>query len=317
MQEYWNRVAGSQEYQNTLADYAYYRSQVLARLAAEQQVVPLEDETMAGNRAPLANGWLVGCDPEFVILDPVTGNLVNTEHVLPHTGPIGWDHSGFAVEFRPEPARGTFQVLKRIQALVKDPTMDRLKPFVWRAGAYVKAKPRGVMTLGGHVHLDMPPPNHGDGDSDEHGAVIKACDRWTALLEGLDILPKAESTARRTDPVAVRNKYGQFGDWRPAGRAGERMEYRTPASWLYDPRVAFLVLTGIKLGAVSPVTMLEKVPSSRASWAQVGAFLECFRSKDTNARRALEKLVEGRSNPSHLHTDPGVNFQEKWGNLGV
>lgn len=315
MQGYWQEVAGTAEYQKTLADYAFYRRQVLGRLADEGGMGPLEDECVMP-KAPLVNKWLIGCDPEFVIIGP-TGELVNTQDIIPQRGPIGWDHSGYAVEFRPEPARGTFQVLKRLQALVQSKDMEKLRKYSWRSGAYVKAKPRGVITLGGHVHLDMPPPNHGNGDEDEHHAVIEACDRWTMLMEGLDILPRAESNARRTDARAVREGYGQWSDWRPAGERGERMEYRTPASWLFDPKVAFLTMTGIKLAAVSPATMLEKVPRTGHGWKHVEALLDCYKGKDSNARRALEKLVEGRSTPAHLHVDPAVNFADRWGTLGL
>lgn len=316
MQGYWQEIAGTDGYDQTFADYAHYRQQLLDRLASERgDLPPLEDESVTP-KVPLVNKWLVGCDPEFVILDQ-NGNLFNTNEVLPQRGPIGWDHSGFVVEFRPEPARGTFQILKRLQALVNSKDMERLRRYGWRAGAYVKAKPRGTITLGGHVHLDIAPPSHGNGDEDEHNAVVEACDRWTMLMEGLDILPRAESQARRTDPRAVREHYGQWSDWRPAGDRGERMEYRTPASWLFDPKVAFLTMTGIKLAAVNPATMLEKVPKTGHGWKNVRQLLECYSGKDSNARRALEKLVEGKLSPAHLHVDPSVNFAERWQSLGL
>ena len=120
--------------------------------------------TAEEKRMKAINSFLVGCDPEFVILDS-GGNIVNTsmgDEPLPKDGIIGYDHSGTVVEVRPEPCRGTYTLLKRIRELLNSSTLDPWRKHTWKAGAWC-ATPARNLPLGGHVHLDILPPE-ADGD---------------------------------------------------------------------------------------------------------------------------------------------------------
>lgn len=267
----------------------------------------------------LINNWMIGCDPEFVAMDN-RGQIVNTEGTLPHNGVVGYDHSGDVIEIRPEPAHGTYALITRLRKeILTNEYLKLLQQYRWRAGAYVRARTtRGnerILTLGGHVHLDMPPKQGGE-EPEVHDLRIAALDRVTDWLEKLDVLPLKESTERRNDANAVRNHYGQFGDWRAAGIPGgrPRMEYRTMCSWLIDPKVAYLALTSAKIAACMPQLTLESLKRGQHSWEKMQGWLENYRFRDSNVRRALEKMWDEGSKPK---VDPTVDFKERWKVLGL
>lgn len=280
----------------------------------------------------LANNFLVGCDPEFVVVDkPEVVYNVQTAGV-PHEGEVGWDHGGLVVEIRPKPAMGTYAVVKRIQGTIqKNTSLALIMDRKWRAGAAFRTKTaetvvdpitgvRGrerLLTLGGHVHFDIaPPPTR---EEDEHVRRMKALDRGTTYLEKLDILPKDESTLRRIHgSKATTNdaKYGQLGDWRPArggSHGGYHIEYRTMASWLYHPKVAYMAMTLAKLCAVSPQLALDTLKARNVSYENLKALFELYRHKDDNAKRALENLLDG--DIKAIQCDPDVDFKKNWKEL--
>ena len=326
--EFWDiAIARNPErYHSAMGEYREFLEQQARE--RERNLPPLEDETVMAAR--LVNTWLVGCDPEFVVVAK-DGSIFNVAGVMGQRGVVGWDHNGHVVEIRPEPAHGTYAVVKRLQReILGNKTLAEIKGHKWRAGAALRARVRAgdgladaqgqrLLTLGGHVHLDMPPGDHG-GDPAAHEQRVEALDRITRQLEHLDILPSRECQTRRNDPTARRNGYGQFGDVRTAGGEREggrtRMEYRTMASWLFHPKVAYICLTGAKLAAVSPATALETLRTTGNAWGNLERFFGYFKTKDSNARRACERLLEDQS-VKGLQFDPDVDFKEKWGELGV
>lgn len=301
----------------------------LEREAQERmKQTPLEDESVMPAR--LVNSFLIGTDPEFVILAK-DGSVYNTAGVMGQRGVVGWDHNGNVVEIRPEPAHGTYALVKRLQKeILQNRVLAEVKGMKWRAGAALRARVRAgdalanergerLLTLGGHVHLDVPPASAG-GDEEEYAARVGALDRVTRVLEHLDILPQGESQTRRSDPVARRNGYGQFGDVRTAGGEQEggrvRIEYRTMASWLFHPKTAYVCLTGAKLAAVAPSVAMETLKLRGDVWGNLQRFFGYFKGKDSNARRAVEKLMEDQSVKS-LQFAPDVDFKDEWRELGV
>lgn len=312
----WQQLA-ARDYQQAFEEYNRFRSQLVVPKVGPSG--PEDEELVA--TAKLANAWLLGCDPEFVVIND-KGEVVNTSNVLQHDGIVGWDHSGHVVEIRPEPSRGTYALTKKIQRVIlQDPRLNKLSGKL-RAGAAVKARLQRVdgmanargermLTLGGHIHLDLPPVGRTPGT--EHAGIIKAMDCVTRQLEAVDILPKAESVTRRTDPVAVRNKYGQWGDWRPSGDVHQRTEYRVMASWLTHPWQAYTCLTLGKLAAVAPLVACEMLKGP-GSYKDLQAFVEAFKSKDTNACRLSEKLFVRPI--KELQFDPTTDFRQTWQTLG-
>ena len=238
--------------------------------------------------AKLANKFRLGCDPEFVALGP-KGQIINVHRMLSHAGPVGWDHNGRVVELRPEPARGAWSLVKRLQALLQE--AKPIQKYRWRAGAYYEDLADGhAVTLGGHIHFDFP-----KGSKD----LINALDCITQLLEHLEVLPKAECDNRRHS-----SQYGKMSDIRICDG---HIEYRSMASWLYDPYIAFLAITLAKLAAVAPAEALTL--SKKTSVAAMVKFLEGFSGKDINADRLLDRFERDKKWISKSLED---DFRSAW-----
>jgi Phage phiEco32-like COOH.NH2 ligase-type 2 len=258
----------------------------------------------------MLNNFRVGCDPEFILLDG-NGKTVMANIHFPHDGEIGFDHNGRVAEFRPTPSRGVLPIVRKIQALVNDAKIPATAKL--RAGALCNGD-----ALGGHVHFgfncftEKPMDGYsiltGGGVFNAKGAqVTKALDTLTKALEHLDILPKVESTQRRGHGQG----YGRYGDVRDCHG---HMEYRTMASWLYDPKVAFLCLTAAKLAAVDPEGTMEALVNCD-SFAKFSAWLSQYKGKDLNATRAAEKLLD--KGLKYLQVDPEADFRGRWKELGL
>jgi hypothetical protein len=216
-------------------------------------------------------------------------------------------------EYRPEPSKGVFALVRKLQTLIKN---TKVPDASLRAGAICNND-----CLGGHIHFGF--NSFQEGVSRNLGTrdgyklntkgieVTRALDALTKVLEHLDILPKNESNQRRTSYQAINYGYGQFGDVRDCNG---HMEYRTMASWLYDPRIAFLCLTAAKLAASDPVGAFQALHDC-TSFAGLHKWLNTYKSKDVNALRVSEKVLEPGLKP--LQIDPSINFKERWEELGL
>jgi hypothetical protein len=295
--------------QVNLQQNAHLQNAFANALAAQAPAQPISAD-LDPEEGDMINDFKVGCDPEFLILTPQGGTDYANKY-FPHYGEIGYDHGGRIAEFRPGPSKGVLPIVKKIQALVAKVKV----PGKLRAGAMCNDEP-----LGGHVHLGFngfpvrPPAGYGTRNGYALNAkgqeVTKALDALTKTLEHLDILPKNESASRRGGG----HGYGAYGDVRDCNG---HMEYRTMASWLYDPKVAFLCLTAAKLAAADPTGTQEalRYVSDHPSWTKFKHWLEQYETKDINAKRATEKLLD--KGLPFLQVDPNVDFRERWGELGV
>jgi len=141
--------------------------------------------------------------------------------------------------------------------------------------------------------------------SKEHTLRVKALDEYTRLLEHLDILPKKECESRRNT-----SDYGKYGDVRiQASGKAQRMEYRTMASWLYDPIVSFLCLTGAKVAAAEPEYTLETI-GGKTSYLALLAFVDRFADKDMDCARLAEKYLP--KGLKAFQVDPNTDIRERW-----
>lgn len=155
--------------------------------------------------------------------------------------------------------------------------------------------------------------------SKEHKLRVAALDSFTSLLEHLDILPAKECQERRAT-----SEYGKYGDVRISASAREvssynlsrvrpapkyRMEYRTMASWLFDPIVTLLCLTGAKVASVNPQGTIEDLKGV-TSFKAISDWLEKYADRDADCARLVEKyLPKGHK---ALVIDPGVDIRERW-----
>lgn len=251
----------------------------------------------------MLNNFLIGCDPEFAGIGP-NGQPIQLARGIPHetNDEIGSDHNGWVAELHPTPHHGTYMLVKKLQRIINNLPANLSAISKLRAGGYIQGRPitRRPITLGGHIHLDIP-----------HQGVerihrIGALNLLTQCLEALDILPKRESEQRR-----ALGDYGQWGDVRvDKGRT----EYRTMASWLDKPQIAMICLTGAKLAVVDPNGTLTNLPQpSKASLGGLKNWFESYKSKDINARRVAENILE--SPIKTFQSTPGEEFRPGWREL--
>lgn len=287
---------------------------------------------------PLVNNFLVGCDPEFLVADKNgDGVYLNTlTAYINYTFPpqVGVDHGGWVVELRPPPAKGTYALVRRIQRLLRSPRLREYEGFSWLAGAMRKGRAPtrptccqgecdnwtafydamdrwddglGDMPLGGHIHLDIRPWDVHEGVAD-NWPELRALDGYTLLLEALDILPSEECADRRRH-----GHYGEYGDYHADKN---RLEYRTMCSWLFHPKVTMLCLTGAKLAAAEPNAVRELI-NGDSSLRTLKRMFEAFATRDTNARRVVERILEPATRARDLQWRPDQDFREHWRTLGL
>lgn len=254
----------------------------------------------------IVNDFKVGCDPEFA---QIHGNGVLAKFVdsKPSYPGIGDDHGGWVGELRPDPSKSCWTVVNRLGLLV-----NALKgiPGKLRAGAVVDRNGQRL-GLGGHVHLDVNPYDGVLGGvssgrtGENHKLRIEALDRLTDLLEHLDILPRSESLYRR-----AYTEYGKFGAYRAQAQpGGVRTEYRTMASWLTSPSVAYAALTGAKLATVNPKGALGCL-KREGGFKSLLNWISMFSAKDTDAARLEEKYLS--KGHKFMVVDPEGDFRERW-----
>src|ERR1043166_7580364 len=124
-----------------------------AQFAPEFRELPIRAEVPEEDKQlKLANEFMIGCDPEFVVLGS-DGTHKNVNGLIGKRGEIGWDHDGNVVELRPKPAKSAFTLLKHLRGILRE--ANSLHPFKHRAGAYLEF-PQKKISLGGHIHFDLP-----------------------------------------------------------------------------------------------------------------------------------------------------------------
>jgi len=193
-----------------------------------------------------ANDVLIGCDPEFFLVDSSTGFHISASHFFPHSGEVGND-CGLA-ELRPRPSYSAAGVVAELRRLITQ-TAQHLEQRTW-----LRAKPIKLVaasywnnaSAGFHVHFGLP------------ANLLKASASNYTIIRGLisildyyvgitSVLPEGDEDAlRRSERVS---RYGKPGDYRADLRT---LEYRVPGGHL----LRHPILTG-GLMAVSIVTMKD------------------------------------------------------------
>ncbi|CAN5950560.1 unnamed protein product [Sphagnum jensenii] len=235
----------------------------------------------------LLNDFLVGADPELILLDPpelINGQAAyNGSRVRPH---YGWDHGGWVVEPHPTPHRSVRAVCRNIKTSL-DVMAHDFPNWRFRAGAYYKNGRQRSVTLGGHVHLDIPRIG---------SAQLGAMDTLAQSFVALNILPAAECGLRCSNPYG----YGRCGDVRAEHG---HVEYRTLCSWLFSRKTSMLCMTGIKLAAIAPETV-KTIDSIEG----LEAWVTLFKGKDDDVDWILDKGYFSKS----LEAKPDANVKSVW-----
>jgi len=237
------------------------------------------------------NTFLIGADPEFIALDK-NGSHVNVKPYTTKEAEVAWDHDGDVLEVKPRPSKFAFRLVRRMQRLLLNHEVSKKlteSGYKFRSGGYIKTAKRSL-GLGGHIHFDIPYSR-----VSIESAKIVALNRFTCILEGLDILPKTESS--------YRHRYSGIEIIRCANES-DRLEYRNMCSWLHSPVTAQLCLTGAKLAIVHPETVTLTM--------DLRTWFESFKEKDRDAARVVEKIFEPKLK---LEARLDLDLQDTWQSL--
>ncbi|OAB44492.1 putative amidoligase domain-containing protein [Paenibacillus glacialis] len=195
------------------------RNPKLVKLYSQQQANlyhVLEQEDKKGIQL------MMGMDPEFLLVDSSTMEVVPASQFLERVGEVGCDavHMGGVTSFpvaelRPEPSlqpRGLLVELMHAIASAKQLIRDR--SLIWMAGGM----PVPGLPLGGHLHFSGIVLTY---------SLVQVLDNYLAL----PVMLLEDHTSLNRRP-----RYGYLGDFRRQPHGG--FEYRTLPSFLVSPLVA-------------------------------------------------------------------------------
>jgi len=170
---------------------------------------------------------LLGCDPEFFIVNRRNGSAISASHFFPHNGEVGSD-CGLA-ELRPRPAYTEKELVSNINHLLKQANHRIQDRHMWRQEPIemVAASNWNKASAGFHVHYGMPVnfldvtyPN----SRINLARMVNVLDYYVGIPS---ILPEGEDDAERRS--GWRNRYGKPGDYRADLLT---LEYRVPGGHL-------------------------------------------------------------------------------------
>ena len=236
--------------------------------------------------APVPAPLRLGADPEFVVVEKATGQVLPASRFLPRPGAVGCDGYTSApgvypvAELRPAPSSDPRRLVEHLRRCLQQAAAWLPgEEARWQAGS----EPAPGLPTGGHIHFSGIPLS---------GSLLRALDTYLAVP--LFLLEPPGSAARR------RARHGFLGDVRPKRHGG--FEYRTPSSWLVSPEVALgaLCLARVVAGGFSHLprdpfldARLCGRPAGTAARAAAGAAARSGTRAGLLPVRAGDRVVAG------------------------
>ena len=227
----------------------------------------------------LVDGITLGCDPELMVVDRNTGNLVSAQYFfgLQKWGAVGYD--GLLLEFRPLPSTSEAVVVENIYSLIAAArtSLNTCKMFPntmmagissFHGGAAVARNssnntaminPGCKLTAGFHLHYGIPNEILGYQKKFVAQQVVKALDYYVGLPS---IIPEGYGDSYRRTVQGI--EYGKPGMFRIDHRT---LEYRTPGAALMKHPILAQGLIG--LGAVVIEDIISRVKTITHGFTQL------------------------------------------------
>lgn len=169
----------------------------------------------------------IGADPECIIKDKISGDMIFASEFLKNEGSIGLDDRSIEagkkcfplMELRPKYSINPIDVVSSIKKILNDASK---KINYSNIGIYAGSMPSLNYWSGGHIHFGIKP----------NVKLIRALDNYLALPV---LMIEKTNTARKRMV-----KYGALGNYRLKSHGG--FEYCTLSSWLVSPNIALGVL---------------------------------------------------------------------------
>jgi len=217
----------------------------------------------------LVDGITLGCDPELMVIDRNTGDLVSAQYFfgLKKWGPVGYD--GLLLEFRPAPSVDESIVVDNLYNLLAQTrsilNTCQMFPSTMLAGisSYhgksavaknfanntVMYQPNSKLTAGFHLHYGIPGEILGYQKKFVAQQVVKALDFYVGIPS---VIPEGYTDSYRRTVTGT--EYGKPGMFRIDHRT---LEYRTPGGALMKHPILAQGLIG--LGAVVIEDIITRV----------------------------------------------------------
>lgn len=199
-----------------------------------------------------AEDILIGCDPEFFIVDGVSGRNISASHFFSHYGAVGSD-AGLA-ELRPRPSMDVGELTKSMETLMFQAYKHLEGRMLYRKRPVhmVATSMRDNASAGFHVHFGLP-DRLLDGSQEAYNILVKMVYILDYYVGIPSILPEGEEDYwRRSQRYS---QYGKPGDFRADDRI--TLEYRVPGGHLL--RHPILTAGLLALSATVMKDMLSRI----------------------------------------------------------
>jgi len=250
------------------------------------------------------DGITLGCDPELMIIDKVSGDLVSAQYFfgISKYAEIGFD--GLLFELRPPPSTDEGVVIDNLYSLLATarPYLNScdIYPNVMLAGISsfhgraavarnIKAgtalyQPSTKLTAGFHLHYGLPEAILGYQKKFVAYQIVKALDYYVGFPS---IIPEGSGDSYRRTVQGI--EYGKPGQFRLDHRT---LEYRTPGGALMKHPILAKGLIGLGAGVVEDIisriklitnnfTQLNEIANDadiRTLYPNIPPIMEIFRS---------------------------------------
>jgi hypothetical protein len=232
----------------------------------------------------LVDGITLGCDPELMVIDRSTGDLISAQYFLGLTKwkQVGYD--GVLLELRPGPSTSEAMVIDNIYNLIVEARthLNRctMYPNLMMAGisAYkgkVAVAKNSItklalynhnttLTAGFHLHFGIPKEILGGHREFVARQVVKALDYYVGFPS---IVPEGQEDSYRRTVQGI--AYGKPGQFRQDHRT---FEYRTPGAALMKHPILAQGLIG--LGAVVMEDVVSRIKVITHDYTRLGEIAE-------------------------------------------
>jgi Phage phiEco32-like COOH.NH2 ligase-type 2 len=246
----------------------------------------------------LVNRFTIGADPEFSLMDAVSGKQYPAQNICLQTGlAFGMDMNGRLAELRPTPSRFALDVVASMLAELR--WMAIYLPQSLQCH-WISSPFDGQDGVGGHVHLAR-----------QRSREMMMCDvsslsyLYSWMLK-IGVFNKDLNSCRTAN-----TKYGQCTDVRMQKYG---YEYRAFPTWLDTPWLAYLVLVLSKLSVynrdLTRRIFMNNSKNGRALERAVGNMLAFYKNVDDDAWIAFSALRKWG-----LPKQIGMDFRANWGIL--
>lgn len=257
----------------------------------------------------LYDGITLGCDPEALLINGVTGVYLPAKGYFPSRyGAIGCDGDNTLLEFRPLPStdekvllNSFYRLLWNLRSSINTTDFGR-RMWLMAASHYsspvnfVGIKMNVALSLGFHLHYGLPTALLGWGNRFIGAEITKVLDYYTGIPS---ILPEDyQDSIRRTKPFS---DYGKPGNFRLNNRT---LEYRVPGGVLL--KHPLLTQGIIAIGAVVIEDIISRLRELTDNFTNLGYAFQPNKMKELypnlpNIYQIFEALGSPSSETAERH----------------